>query len=362
MARHYQSQIPAADLFWRDRPTLAPLKDAAAAVGLGFGLASTYGRLSSQPKMRDLVERECSVFANTGNMLMGPIHPSENTYDYVGPDWVIDWCAARGISSVQGGHLLYHQQLPAWLAAITDPTASRAAIESHISNVMGHCGPRGQTHWNVVNEVINADIPANGFRNNYFYQVHGTSYPTWAFQAARAARPTDTLIWASNHIEDNDGQLGNVVRQKHYEAIDAALQAGATIDGFGTQMHLHVGNGANNLAASGVVVDWLNTIATDFGLDIYITELDIGDSIFTAANRAQGVYDVVLDYVGSVCRDVPALRHIVCWGVMHPDSWLITEQPRSDGLAVSPLPFTGQGYPAPMAQALLDSFALRTPV
>lgn len=357
----YQPTVTPAEAFWRERPKLTPLKDAAAAVGLGFGLASTYGRMSAQPKMRDLVERECSVFANTGNMLMEPIHPAADTYSFTSADWVIDWCEARGLDSVQGGHLLYHHNMPAWLSAITDPLASRTAIENHIEGVMTHCGPRGQTHWNVVNEVIDGADPTTGFRNNYFWQVHGTSYPTWAFQKARAVRPTDTLIWASNHIEDNDAQLGNVVRQKHYEAIDAALQAGASIDGFGTQMHLHVGNGANNLASSSVVVDWLNTLATDFGLDIYITELDIGDSIFTPANRPQGIYDVILDYVGSVCRDVPALRHIVCWGVMHPDSWLISEQPRSDGLGVTPLPFDGQGYPTTMAQALLDSFALRAP-
>lgn len=363
MTTRYQQGAAAADAFIMHRPALATsLKSGAAAVGLNFSLAANRTVFANQPLARQVVARECSGVANTGDFGMAATEPSQGVFTYTAGDWFAAFCTANGLEQYQGGHLLYHNTLPAWLSAITDASASRSAIENHITNIAGHFGPLGMTEWNVVNEVINGDIGANGFRNNYFYQVHGTGYPTWAFQSARAARPSDHLIWNENKPILDDSQLGTTLRGKVLDAIDAALAAGAPIDGFGCQVHLHLGNAANAMASPGVVVSWLNEVASR-GLAIHLTELDVSDGVFPASTRATNVSTVVRDYIGAVCQGVPSLVSVGCWGVMHSDSWLNTQgQPRADGLALTPLPFDGQGHPTSLAQALLDSFAMRTPI
>ena len=65
------------------------------------------------------------------------VEPEPGVFNFDQPDFLVDFAADNGIA-VRGHTLVWHSQLPPYVEAITDAAELTAAIESHITEVMGH--------------------------------------------------------------------------------------------------------------------------------------------------------------------------------------------------------------------------------
>lgn len=64
------------------------------------------------------------------------IEPSRGRFDFAGADALVAYAGEHGLS-VRGHTLLWHQQLPSYVSAITDAGELASVIENHISTVVG---------------------------------------------------------------------------------------------------------------------------------------------------------------------------------------------------------------------------------
>jgi endo-1,4-beta-xylanase len=334
------------------------LNEAAQAVGLEFGMAFAQSKRSTYPDAATVVVNECGLLVDEFSSNFQDWQPTQGVFSYTNFDLLNAWGVANGLRIVQGGHLIWHDGLPAWLTAITNPTTLRTILETHITTVMSRMGTTIM-HWNVINEVIATwNGNPNLYRTSHWWSNLGDTFVKWAFDAAASvALPGQKLIWNDNHaIED----VSPAAFDANYAQLVRWLNAGVRIDGWGTQMHLTAPN-----ASASVMVDRLNQIA-GLGLDIYVTELDITDTPYTgtADSIKQQCADYTLAMLGPICRYVPRLKHITCWSPSDTTSWLNSYLgPRGDGI-----PRTGNCYdrsdppqPNPMRQALIDAMLLRAP-
>ena len=64
------------------------------------------------------------------------VEPEEGVFNFDQPDFVVDFAEDNGLA-VRGHTLVWHSQLPPWVENITDAGVLTAAIERHITEVMG---------------------------------------------------------------------------------------------------------------------------------------------------------------------------------------------------------------------------------
>lgn len=83
-----------------------------------------------------------------------------------------------------------------------------AAIQTHISNVVGHY--QGACYsWDVVNEALN---DGNGtFRTSVFFNTLGTDFIPISFRAAAAADPNAKLYYNDFSLEFNSAKTNAAV-------------------------------------------------------------------------------------------------------------------------------------------------------
>jgi GH35 family endo-1,4-beta-xylanase len=338
---------------------MTTLAQAAQAVGLDFGFAFTADKIATYPTTAAMIAAQSSVLTDAGYQLISTLQPSQGVFNFTPADSLVSWGQSNSLRMVQGGHLVYGSFLPPWVTAISNATTLRSVLETHVQTVISHFGSSVR-HWNVTNEVI--AVPngnPGGYRTSHWYTTLGDQFIKYAFDAAAAVASSDTkLIWNDYSFDDTDST--------HFDAtlvqLERWLDDGVRIDGVGSQMHMN----PPSVCSPAELVDRYGQMAA-LGLDICITELDVYDTNYTgtAASIKQQCADLVFSMLSEVCRDVPELTHVVCWGATDEISWLNDSLgPRGDGT-----PRTGNPYdrsdpplPNPMRQALIDAFALRDPV
>jgi endo-1,4-beta-xylanase len=245
---------------------------------------------------------------------------------------------------VRGHTLVWHAQNPPWLEGrLTSPSVATAILEDHIARVVGHF--RGAVHeWDVVNEVVG---PVDGsLRDTPWLRAIGPGYIELAFRLAHEADPAAKLYLNDFLLERSGPKLDGVV------ALVADLKAnGAPIDGVGVQAH------AACLSDCG---GWFDELATslrriaDLGVDVAITELDVGIPLPSTPNELRGQAQIYASAVDA-CLAVPRCRTIVMWGFTDRYSWVPSEFP---GLGDA-LPFDDLYRPKPAYWALNEHLRMR---
>ncbi|TLS25751.1 hypothetical protein PpBr36_07921 [Pyricularia pennisetigena] len=281
---------------------------------LYFGTASDVGNFADERYMSVVNNtNEFGMIVPENSMKWESIERESGRFSFANADRVRAMAKANG-HMLRCHTLVWHSQLPNFVrtTAWTRETLT-AAIQSHISNVVGHFA--GDCYaWDVVNEAVNE----NGtFRNSPFHRTLGTDFLAISFRAAATADPNAKLYYNDFNIETPGPKATAAMG-----IVRLLKDQGVRIDGVGFQGHLTVGRTPTRtqLAAQ------LQRFA-DLGVEVSYTELDISHRSLPASSRA--VQDQARDYeavVGS-CLDVDACVGIMVWQPTDKYSWIPKSSP-----------------------------------
>lgn len=332
---------------------LPRLRDVAAARGLRYGTAPYgYPPLFAVDHDR-LVAEQCEMVAPLLNWSL--ISPNPRARKFGSDGGVVAFAAARGLR-LTGVHLLWHEAMPTWFKALSDPGAARAAIVEHIRWV----GDRyADATWsvNVINEALHPrDGRGDGLRRDAFSRLFGASYWEFAFHAARESFPRSLLLYNDYGMEqDVEGDMA-ARRAALLRRLDAMRSARVPIDAVGLQAHLTL---AKPFDAAGYV-SFLGEIAAR-GVRIVVTECDVLDIGAPGAivPRDLAVAAMYRRYLEAALSET-AVVGVVTWGLSDRYTWLTPRSnkvfARPDGLPTRPLPFDAELRPKPAFTAILEAF------
>lgn len=322
-------------------PALSPpaLRDVARRAGLLIGSSSEID-LAQDPAYAALIAANCSLFAP--NMSWQRMSPTpDDKFTDLDPNIAT---AHRAGLRLTGYHLLWHQRLAPWFEALDRPAAERAILD-HIGAVGARFGPETAT-WNVVNEAIRpADGMPGGLRRSPLLARFGTEFFDIAFDAARRVQPNAIRLYNDYDLElDTPDEQAR--RRSLLLLLDGLARRSVPIQAVGLQCHLRTRSFDRFNPAS--YRDFLAELAGR-GLDIYITELDVHDTVpGDQLARDRRVADIYSQFLETALAQ-PRVRAVVFWGLSDRYSWLNdparTTYVRSDGLPGRPLPFDPESRP-----------------
>jgi len=295
------------------------LRELADRVDLHVGVAVNTDQLAADPVYSGIVAREFGSVTPENAMKWALVEPTRGTYDWAAADALV--ASARANRQVVRGHtLVWHSQLPEWLA---DPSGStttftpeelRTILRDHVKAEARHF--RGRIRqWDVVNEAFNDD---GTWRQSIWYQALGPGYVADAFRWAHEADPFAKLYYNDYNLEYTGPKS-----EAAYQLVKQLQAEGVPIDGVGFQTHLSTQYGFPNLRET------MQRFA-DLGLEVAQTEVDVR----TATGVAEGTQNVPASALHQytqeaywsqsmqACLLVRECVSYTVWGVGDANSWI----------------------------------------
>ncbi|HEX6355347.1 endo-1,4-beta-xylanase [Actinophytocola sp.] len=274
---------------------------AAAQSGRYFG-AAVVPNLLGDSSYSGTLSREFNSVVAENVMKWDATEPNRNQFSYGGGDQIVNYARARGMT-VRGHTLLWHAQQPGWAQGLSGSDLRSAAL-NHVTQVATHF--RGQIHsWDVVNEAF-ADGNSGGRRDSNLQRT-GNDWIEAAFRAARAADPNAKLCYNDYNTDGINAKSTGI-----YNMVRDFKARGVPIDCVGIQSHLSSNSNLSSYQAN------LQRFA-DLGVDLQITELDIGGSGSGQAN--------VYRQVTQACMAVARCTGITTWGITDRHTWRPNDTP-----------------------------------
>jgi endo-1,4-beta-xylanase len=261
------------------------------------------------------------------------VHPGRHRYDFADADRIVRF-ATKHAMKVRGHTLVWYREAPDW---VTKGKWTRSQLErvlrDHIRTVVGRY--RGKVaEWDVVNEALDED---GKLRDSVWTRVIGPDYIPLAFEWAHEADPDARLFYNDFDLEFPGPKARAAV------ALVRRLQAdGVPIDGVGIQAH--------ELTVRKPTTSDLDTALrsySDLGLDVAITELDVGVHLPASKKELDDQADVYRNVLDA-CLDGPGCTSFTTWGFTDRHSWVPGE---IDGFGDA-LPFDKEDRAKPAARAV----------
>jgi endo-1,4-beta-xylanase len=268
--------------------------------GRYFGTATDAGYWSDS-QYTSILDSEFSSLVAENGMKWDATEPTQGQFNFDGGDQLVERAQTNG-QAVRGHTLVWHAQQPGWTAGLTGDDLRNAMI-NHITETAGHFA--GQiSSWDVVNEAFEED----GSRRQSNLQIEmGDTWIEEAFVAADAADPDAKLCYNDYNLDGINAKSDGV-----YAMVEDFLARGIPIDCVGIQSHLSTESDLSTYQ------DNLQRFS-DLGVDVEITELDVGGSGTAQAD----VYRTVTE----ACMAVERCTGITTWGITDKYSWRGDETP-----------------------------------
>ena len=297
-----------------------------------WGIAVEIGPFRDDPAYREAIARHAGLVTPMNALKWGPLRHDPERFDFAAADELVAFAQARGLP-VHGHTLLWYAWNPPWLDAIRSRSRLIAELERHIETVVTRYRGRVRS-WDVVNEVIAHDPPAQGrWRDGVWQRVLGPSQVEIAFAAAHRADPAAHLYVNDYDLED-DSPRTRARQDAMLDIVRRLQRQNLPVHAVGMQAHLYAerGIGRDNLRR------FIRELAK-LGVGIAITELDIIDwrLPLDAVERdalAAAKANEFLDVVFSETRP----EFLATWGLSDRYSWIGDTFPRNDAGQARPLP------------------------
>lgn len=262
--------------------------------------------------------REFNIIVPGNPMKWDATEPQAGRFTFCQADMVVNYAEAHN-QKIRGHVLVWHSQLPSWVANGTWTRETLlAAMRSHILGVAGRY--RGRIYaWDVVNEAL-SDSPPHNLRDSVFSRVIGPDFLDFAFRYAREADPEAKLFYNEYGAERMSSKA-----QAVFNMVSAMKARGVPIDGVGLQTHY----GLTGIMPAAEVEQNIRRLG-QAGFEVHITEADILTPLpDTAAKQAE--HATIYRDLYRACRAVAQCTAFLFWGIEDSDSWLLTFRPGNYG-------------------------------
>lgn len=291
---------------------------------------------------QDLIKKHFSSLTAENEMKPDALQPRQGQFNFSDGDKMVDFALSNGMK-VRGHTLVWHAQTPDWFfrdkdgnridqkAVITEEDRQLVIerLENHIETVMKHYAGKVYA-WDVVNEAISDDWQYILRQDSPWFRILGEDFIEIAFRKAHEVDPDAKLFY-------NDYNAVMVYKRgRMAQMLKGLLDKGVPVHGVGIQGHWGV-----NGPAIDEIEDALKMYA-DLGLEIHITELDIGmdgKSLAEQAERYREVFALFKKYSH-------AITSVTLWGISDAATW------RPDD---NPLLFDKNQEPKPAFWAIVDT-------
>jgi endo-1,4-beta-xylanase len=385
----------AVSAYGQDNTKTAPQKTLKEAYAGKFLIGAANDLTSISEAEAANIKMQYDIITPENCMKPQPIHPSEDTYNFVTADAMVEWCQKNGLK-IWGHTLAWHSQSPPWFFQEKNPATGEAAqpvtppatppatasdpngprpnmagfggrgntgpqasrevvlerLKNHIMTVVGRY--KGRIYgWDVFNESIadGGDGTTENLRTFSWYKAVGPDVLTLAFKWAHEADPNARLYYNDYNIEQ--GAVEN--KGKHASSmllLKRLIAEGAPITGVGIQGHWHLDTNLEDVEKA------IENYAS-LGLKVSITELDVtatgdnsgafgvrqGDRTIPAENY-QKQADVYKKLFEIFMRHSDVIERVTFWGLSDTRSW----RRGQDALL-----FDGQLNPKPAFKAVIDA-------
>jgi endo-1,4-beta-xylanase len=287
---------------WQAAPAsaAAPLKDTTKRY-VGSAVSASY---LGEQDFKSVLTREFDNVTPENEMKWGVVEPVRGQPDWSGADAIVKY-ARQHRKTVRGHTLVWHSQLPAWVADLPADEL-RSALRQHILVEVGRY--RGKVRaWDVVNEAFNEDGTR---RDTVFQQKLGDGYIADAVRWAHQADPSAKL-----YVNDYNIEGLNPKSDATYELVRSLRRQGVPIDGVGVQAHLAIQYGfppgyRENLKRF-----------TALGLDVAITEADVR-MVLPADDAKLATQAGYFKQLWDGCHAVRRCVEFTTWGFTDRHSWV----------------------------------------
>lgn len=384
------SGVLTVSVFAQESSNSAPLKTLKQAFSGKFLIGCADDLRSNSEAYQKSIRTQYDIVTPENCMKPEPIHPIEDTYNFVTTDAMVDWCEKNGLK-VWGHTLAWHGQTPHWffqeknpatgetvtpatpavtpaapVSGVNNPRRNRGEIKGplaskevvlerlkkHIMTVAGRYKGR-VIGWDVFNESIadDGDGKTENLRTFSWYKAVGPEVITLAFKWAHEADPKAHLYYNDYNIEQ--GAVEN--KGKHASSmllLKRLIAEGAPITGVGIQGHWHLDT---NLADVEKAIENYASL----GLRVSITELDVtatgdnsgamgvkqGDKKIPVENyqKQAEVYKKLFEIF---MRHSNVIDRVTFWGLSDTKSW----RRGQDALL-----FDGELNPKPAYKAVIET-------
>ena len=289
----------------------------------------------------------------------------------------VDNClaACKNIDAKMRGHVLvWHSQTPNWFfnsnyssnGSLVDEATMTARQEWYIKSVLEHIkdwedknnnGERIIYCWDVVNEAADDSETQLRSASNWYKIYKDDEFIVNAFRFANKYVPKDVLLAYNDYQEYNEDKRAMILKIiKSVQSHENDSNLPTRIDVLGMQSHNKYGNPTMSNYEDTIKM----YLAT--GLDIHITELDIGAMTTADAKDAQKLkkeyYDSFKLYLKYAKKgDEPGVSSVTIWGLIDGSTWLNTDsqQPWLNNVYQYPLLFDDDYYAKPAFYGVLEA-------
>lgn len=325
----------------------------AAAVGIAFG--SAFDReVFDDADYRKLIASETRLVTAENALKFDWLRPKGPDADFSTADRIVEFARHNDLL-LRGTTLVWNDNPPPWLRR-SSLTELRYLFDRHIDETLTRY--RGRIHsWDVVNEPFYPPqrLPG-GYRQGPWYDAFGPAYIERAFRRAASVDPATRLVLNEAFCEQQDA-LGISVRAGLLKLVERLKGEGVPLHAIGLQGHLKPALPFDDQ----VFVEFLTRLA-GFGVDLYITELDVDDGGMPddINKRDLMVASRYRDFLKAVLT-VPAVKAVITWQLSDRYSWYgeLARRKHPPGRRPRPLPYDDGLQRKPAAQAMIEALLTR---
>jgi endo-1,4-beta-xylanase len=258
--------------------------------------------------------------------------------------------AVKNRMKFHGHTLFWHEEPIRWAEGGTLEEV-KASYGGFIRDVIAHYSDAES--WDVFNEILDE---RQRYRDEPLIQKYGLQFIDFCFRTAQEAAPRARLSINEYNLECGEGWCRT--KQANMTALLRDLKRmGSPIHAIGIQGHLSTIYRASPRAT----LDMINRIA-DFGLDVFISELDVNDSTLpqNVAERDRLVAEYYEEFLTAVLSH-KAVKRLVFWGISDFDNWVVrgytTEKRKAGTGEARPALFDSNNQPKPAFHAVVRALS-----
>jgi endo-1,4-beta-xylanase len=245
-----------------------------------------------------------------------PVHPAPDTYTFADADYLSNFCLQNHIG-LRGHNLCWNTGNPAWVTNTVNASNARQILEDHIQKVAGHFAGRIDS-WDVVNEPIGIWFNRpDGLYTGPWLNALGPEYIDIAFDKVAQVDPKPLRVLNIHNVDHADSD-SDKARQAAINLVRSLISRKVPIQSVGLESHLDAGRPWD----PEVTKRFVGTLR-GFGLEVFITELDVNDSKISGdiRTRDKAVADLYYNYLLTVMRESHGDR-LVFWAMTDKQNWM----------------------------------------